>query len=108
MRLARITACLFAVSLPARAFAGDVPSAQDEPMPTPIDRLGANVVDAFTGTNLFFYGGAIAATGLMAWGGADHSIRRWAQQDLRVKIYGDASYYFGYIAPVIVAPAVYL
>src|SRR5258706_12568061 len=77
-------------------------------MPTPFDQLGPNVANAFTGTNLFYYGGAIAATGVMVWGGADHAVQRGVQYDLRVKAYGNISYYTGYIAPVVIAPGMYL
>jgi membrane-associated phospholipid phosphatase len=84
----------------------------DEPAqsetPTPFDRLGWNVVDAFSGANLLFHGGAVAATGVMAFGGADHALRLVAQRDLRAPAYGDASYVAGYVLPLTLAPALYV
>jgi membrane-associated phospholipid phosphatase len=77
-------------------------------MPTPIDSLGADLVEAFTGYNLLFYGGAVAATGVMAFGGVDHAIRVGVQRDLAAPAYGDTAFYAGYIVPAIAAPAVYI
>src|SRR5258706_15826501 len=114
MRLARTLAGLFASSAltisgaaAASDPASDPPAAPLTCMPTPFDRLGENIADAFTGTNLIYYGSAGAATGLMVWSGADHAIRRWTQLDLRSPIYGDISYYAGYIAPIVIAPGIY-
>jgi membrane-associated phospholipid phosphatase len=77
-------------------------------MPTPIDGLGQDLVDAFTGTNLFWYGGAVVATGVMAFSGADHAIRVGVERNLAAPAYGDAAVYTGYILPAIVAPAIYV
>jgi membrane-associated phospholipid phosphatase len=77
-------------------------------MPTPLDGLGADLVDTFTGINLVWYGGAFLATGAMALGGVDHSIRVGVQRSLRSPAYADASFYAGYILPALAAPAVYL
>lgn len=77
-------------------------------MPTPIDALGPNVADAFTGTNLFYYGGAIASTGILVGSGGDHAIRRAFQLHLHSDAYGDIAYYTGYIAPVVIAPGIYV
>lgn len=76
--------------------------------PTPLDNLGPNVADAFTGTNLVYYGGAIASTGILVWSGGDHAIRRAFQLHLRSDTYGDSAYYTGYVAPVIIAPGIYV
>ena len=93
--------------------AGDAGAARaDEPArtgtPTPFDRLGWNVVDAFSGANLLLHGGAVAATGVMAFGGADHALRLAAQRDLLAPAYGDASYVAGYVLPLTLAPALYV
>ena len=77
-------------------------------LPTPIDALGPDLVEAFTGYNLLLYGGAVAATGVMAFGGADHAIRVGVQRALVVPAYGAASVYAGYLLPLVVAPGVYL
>lgn len=82
--------------------------ARAQRMPTPVDGLGANLAEAFTGTNLLFYGGAVAATGVMAFGGADQALRVGVQQNLVAPAYADASLYAGYLLPVLVAPGVYL
>src|SRR5579884_407205 len=44
-------------------------------MPTPFDGLGVDLASAFTGLNLLWYGGAVAATGAMAFGGLDQAVR---------------------------------
>jgi membrane-associated phospholipid phosphatase len=77
-------------------------------MPTPIDGLGADLVGAFTGTSLLWYGGAFLATGIMAFGGVDHAIRVGVQRNSSAPTYADAAYYAGYALPATVAPAVYL
>jgi membrane-associated phospholipid phosphatase len=77
--------------------------------PTPVDALGPDLAADFTGYNLFFYGGAVAATGLMAFGGADQAIREGVDAHVhRASAYGNVAVYTGYIAPVLVAPGVYL
>ncbi len=77
-------------------------------LPAPWDSLGDDLVDAFTGTNLLFYGGAVGVTGAMAFGGADHAIRVAVQRNLVVPGFGDTAFYAGYLLPAVVAPAVYL
>jgi membrane-associated phospholipid phosphatase len=77
-------------------------------VPTPLDGAGVDLVEAFSGYNLFFYGGAVAATGVMAFGGVDHAIRVGVQQNLAAPTYADTAFYAGYIVPAISAPVVYL
>jgi membrane-associated phospholipid phosphatase len=77
-------------------------------MPTPFDRLGPNLVDAFTGWNLVYYGGAVAASGTMAFSGADHEIRVFTQRHLQAKALADTALYAGYILPIVVAPGIYV
>jgi membrane-associated phospholipid phosphatase len=84
------------------------PAQMAPPMPTPIDHLGADLVDAFTGKNLLWYGGAFLASGAMAFGGFDQAIRVGVQRDMRSPPYADAAYYAGYVLPATVAPAVYI
>lgn len=83
-------------------------AATPPPMPTPIDGLGADLLDAFSGTSLLFYGGAVAVTGAMAFSGADHAIRVGVQRNLVAPAFGDAALYAGYALPASVAPAIYL
>jgi membrane-associated phospholipid phosphatase len=78
------------------------------PMPTPLDGLGADLVNTFTGMSLVWYGGAFLATGVMAFGGVDHAIRVGVQRSLRSPAYEGGAYYAGYILPALAAPAVYL
>ncbi len=93
------------MAAPSAARADDPPR---EPIPTPLDRLGDDVLLAFSGTNLLFHGGAVATTALMAFGGADHAIRVVTQRDLVVPAYADASFYAGYLLPLTVAPGLWL
>jgi membrane-associated phospholipid phosphatase len=102
---AAIAAPVFAAT---DARADDPIAAPPDRTPTPFDRLGWDTLDAFSGTNLFFHAGAFAATGVMAFGGADQAIRLFAQRDIPSRAYGDASYYAGYILPLLVAPGIYV
>jgi membrane-associated phospholipid phosphatase len=95
---------------PARAepVAARGAAAASAPSPAPWDGLGEDVADAFTGYNLLFYGGAVALTGAMAFGGADHAIRVGVQRSLASPAFGDGVYYTGYVLPAVLAPATYL
>jgi membrane-associated phospholipid phosphatase len=93
-------ACL---ASPAGALAAPV-----GPIPTPVDGLGEDLVQAFTGPSLLFYGGAVLATGAMAFGGADQAIRVGVQRHLDWPAYADASVLAGYILPTAFAPTLYL
>jgi membrane-associated phospholipid phosphatase len=76
--------------------------------PTPLDGLGPDLRDAFTGTNLLWYAEALAATGTMALGGADHAIRVSVQRNLYSPVLADGAFYAGYLLPAVIAPALYL
>jgi membrane-associated phospholipid phosphatase len=80
----------------------------EDAMPTPLDAVGADLADAFSGTNLFFYGAAVAATGAMAFGGADQALRVDVQEHLAAPAYATASSYAGYLVPALAAPGIYL
>ena len=95
-----LLAGLAAVVAPATARAEDVP--------TPFDRIGSNVIDAFTGTNLLYFGGAALTTGTMAFSGADHGLRVFTQRHLVAPAFSDSAFYAGYIVPVVLAPGVYI
>ncbi len=75
--------------------------------PTPIDALGSDLADAFTGTNLIFYGAAVAETGAMAFGGGDHAVRLAVQRNLAAPAWGDTAYVAGYALPALVAPGLW-
>src|SRR5581483_8785261 len=49
---------------------------------TPLDGLGADVRDAFTGTPLLLDAAAVVSTGALAWSGADHQLRVEIQNHL--------------------------
>jgi membrane-associated phospholipid phosphatase len=77
-------------------------------VPTPIDGLGRNVAEAFSGTSLLLHGGAVAGTLALAASGADHALRVEAQQNLRWPAFGNGAVWVGYVLPVVVAPGIYL
>ncbi len=104
----RATLLLVAALLaPAQSAQAQTPPSAPRP-PTPLDAVGADLVDDFTGHNLLFYAGAVAGTGVMAFGGADQAVRVGVLQHLAVSAYGDVSNVAGYLVPLIVAPGVYL
>jgi membrane-associated phospholipid phosphatase len=92
----------------AVVIAAGTTTVSNSPTPTPIDAIGADIADAFTGYNLFFFGGAVAGTGIMAFSGADHAIRVGVQQSLAAPAYAETSFYAGYVVPAIVAPTVWI
>src|SRR5579864_8722408 len=92
--------------MPSSAPPSSVPAVRS--IPTPLDGLGEDLRDAFTGTNLFWYGGALAATGVMAPSGADHAIRVGVQRDLVSPALADGAFYAGYLLPAVVAPVLYV
>ena len=98
----------FAVAAVTASVLVVAPSAAYARTPTPIDGLGDDVVDAFGGTNVFLFGGAILATGAMAQSGLDHSVRVAVQNHLASPAYGDAAFYTGYILPAVAAPAIWV
>jgi membrane-associated phospholipid phosphatase len=77
-------------------------------MPTPLDGLAEDAAEAFTGTSLLFHAAAVASTGVMAFGGADHALRVGVQRSLVVSAYGDAALYGGYVVPAMAAPGIYV
>jgi membrane-associated phospholipid phosphatase len=95
-----------APAAPSRSLA--IPAATPAPLPTPIDGLGEDVANAFTGYSLLFYGGAVAATGVMAFGGVDQAVRDGVQRHIDWPVYGDASVLAGYILPAALAPTIYV
>lgn len=92
----------------APAVANAPPAAANPPLPTPIDALGADLADAFGPVNLLFYGGAVAGSAVMAYSGADYSIRVAVQEHMGSSAYGDVANLTGYILPLAVAPGVWL
>ena len=76
-------------------------------MPSPLDRLGADLAETFTGTNLLWSGGSLVATGLMAFSGADHAIRVGVQRDLSAPVLANGALYAGYVLPAVVGAALY-
>jgi len=62
----------------------------------PWDRFGCNVVDAFTGTNLLVYAGAILTAMDLSASGADHKVRVAFERHVQSRPFGDAMVVFGY------------
>src|ERR1700690_319211 len=94
--------------LPAAPPACVAPAPSTPPLPTPIDALGADLADAFGGTNVLFHAGAVAGSAAMAFSGADQSIRVAVQEHLGSSTYGNAANLTGYVLPVVVAPGIWL
>lgn len=64
--------------------------------PTPVDRLGCNIEDAFTGRNILFYGAAILSTMELSASGADHDVRVFFEEHLQSRGFADATIVFGW------------
>jgi membrane-associated phospholipid phosphatase len=104
----RIQAALILTGTASLALPGFARAAPDPPLPTPIDGLGEDIANAFTGPSLLFYGGAVVATGAMAFGGPDQAIRTGVLRSMDWPVYGDAAVLTGYILPAALAPTLYL
>ncbi|HEX8792100.1 MAG TPA: phosphatase PAP2 family protein [Polyangiaceae bacterium] len=84
------------------------PPACSAPLPTPLDAVGSDLLEAFGGTNLLFYAGAVGASAGLAFSGADESIRDATREHLASSTYGTAASLAGYILPLTVAPGTWL
>jgi membrane-associated phospholipid phosphatase len=83
--------------------------ASAEPMPSPIDSLGDDIVGAFTEpVSLVLYGSAVVSTLVLVPTGADHSLRVAVQESIHAPAWGNAAYYGGYVLPLVVAPGLYV
>jgi membrane-associated phospholipid phosphatase len=109
MSLVRLSGALLFVALVSREGGARAQEVSPlEPRPTPIDGLGSDLGEVFTGYNLVLYGVAVASSGIMAFGGADHAIQDGVQKNLAAPAYGDFAQYAGYIVPLVLAPSIYL
>ncbi|HEX3593989.1 MAG TPA: phosphatase PAP2 family protein [Polyangiaceae bacterium] len=77
-------------------------------MPSPIDALGSDALEAAGGWQWLYLAGAVVATVAMSPTGADHSIRVAVQEHARVPAWGDAAYYGGYVLPVVLPASLYV
>lgn len=106
MRIELMTV-LVAASLALAARAEAKPPSSSA-MPTPVDALGDDLGQAFSGPSVVFFSGAVVGTWPMAFGGMDQAIRVGVQRDLASSVYGDGALYAGYLLPILVAPSVYV
>jgi membrane-associated phospholipid phosphatase len=79
----------------------------EPPLPAPWNHLGANLAEAFGGTNLVWHGAAIASTVMLAESGGDYEARTWVRRNVHARGFADASVVGGYVLPAVVAPGVY-
>ncbi len=79
-----------------------------EPMPTPLDGLETNLVDAFSGSELLYYAGAIAGTSVLALSGADHEIHLRFNRHIEYSAWNETANIAGYVVPLLTAPTIWL
>jgi len=78
------------------------------PSISPVSRLGQNIIEAFTGTNLIFHGAALASTGVFSWGGIDHEVFVFTQKhEGQGSMFSEATVVLGYVLPLTLAPVLY-
>jgi membrane-associated phospholipid phosphatase len=82
--------------------------ARGDALPTPVDALGDDTVRAFGGYSLLYFGAAVASTAILVPSGGDHAVRLSVQRHVHAPWWGDAAYYGGYIAPVVIPAAIWL
>lgn len=110
---ATIALGLVALEGPALACEGDSdPLPSHGAIPAPTDRLGCNVVDTASGTNLLFYGAAILTTMELSASGADHEIRVALEGgalslERGNRAFSDATVTLGYVGPPAVGALLY-
>lgn len=78
------------------------------PTPTPLDALESNLVDAFSGTELLYYAGAIAGTSVLALSGADHEIHLRFHRHIENATWNEPANIAGYVLPVLTAPTIWM
>lgn len=78
------------------------------PTPTPLDGLGTNLVDAFSGSNAMFYVGAIWGTGVLALSGADHEIHHELYRHVENTAWNETANIAGYVVPLVTAPTIWM
>jgi membrane-associated phospholipid phosphatase len=95
------SACLVA------ALAAASPARADS-LPTPVDALGDDTARAFGGYSLVYFGAAVASTAILVPSGGDHAVRLGLQRHVHAPWWGDAAYYGGYVAPVVIPAAIWI
>lgn len=75
--------------------------------PTPVDRLGRNLVSSLQGTNLILHGAAVASTFALVRSDMDWHVRVNTERYARVSGWGDAAYYSGYAFPIGLGPGLW-
>jgi membrane-associated phospholipid phosphatase len=107
-RRVTIGGCL-PLSVPAFAIALSIAHVADArgSGPTPIDAVGSDLVEAFSGYNLIFYGAAVGETAVMAFSGGDHAARVFVQKNVASAAWGNAAVLAGYVLPAVAAPIVW-
>jgi membrane-associated phospholipid phosphatase len=119
-----LLAVLFATACAARtappkpvvvADLSDTPPAGDvvvrtvrEPMPTPLDGVGPDLADAFGAGNLPYYAGAVGATAVIAWTGADYEIHERLSRTNERRPWSKTASIAGYVVPTVVPAALWL
>jgi membrane-associated phospholipid phosphatase len=78
------------------------------PTPTPLDGLGTNLADAFSGANLVYFAGAIWGTGVLALSGADHEVHVHFNRHIENTGWNETGNIAGYVVPLLTAPTIYM
>jgi membrane-associated phospholipid phosphatase len=85
------------------------PAEADEPtsMPTPLDSLGADIADAFSGTSLLYFATAVGASGAMAWSPIDRDAHL-RFDDRGERPWNTAAYIAGFAVPSVVPTTLWI
>jgi membrane-associated phospholipid phosphatase len=83
------------------------PSATNR-MPTPLDGLGSNVVDAFSGENLLYHGGAVAISGAMILSDGDHAAHVAFAHGVENSKWNETANLAGYVLPIVIPSTLWI
>ncbi len=106
LALPAVAACL-ALAAGTSSPLADPPKRVAPPRPSPLDRVGANFVDALTGPRLLLHGSAIVTTYALSASGQDWHVRVNTARHAEVPAWGEASYWGGYALPIGLGPALW-
>src|SRR5690349_7552570 len=76
-------------------------------LPQPWDLLGQNLLDAFTGPNLLWHTGGVAATALLVTSNADYQVHHFFAEHETLGYVAVPGLIAGYAAPFLVAAGLY-
>ena len=80
----------------------------EPPMPTPIDRVGTDIEDTFSGPNLLYFAAMGVSTVAMVTSGADRAARTEFDRHINMRFGNEIANICGYLIPGAVTPSLWV